>query len=238
MAGDACDACRFDPDDDQDADGSCGDVDNCPDLPNPDQGDADDDGIGDACDPTPAACSDGADNDDDGVTDYPGDSGCASDLDNSEDSPPPPVGCVTCNETLALNGAAVLKIKKLGKRSAAVTLDVDLDSNTWAGVDDDGNHFAGSFTADKASRKLVPRLDSASLATLRGVVESWIEVETGVDAEVSSLIPASVKLVHNPSRTTAKLKAKFSVGAIVFGVARKGTYTLSLTGAVVDQAEP
>lgn len=42
--------CPFDPDNDIDDDGVCGDVDNCPDIANADQADGDDDGIGDVCD--------------------------------------------------------------------------------------------------------------------------------------------------------------------------------------------
>lgn len=47
--GDACDSCPHDPLNDQDGDGVCGDVDNCP-LRNPDQLDTDGDGAGNACD--------------------------------------------------------------------------------------------------------------------------------------------------------------------------------------------
>jgi hypothetical protein len=73
-----CDNCPSDPDNDIDADGVCGDVDNCPldynpgqedtdldgtgnicdncpDVDNEDQTDSDGDGIGDACDPLSAA---------------------------------------------------------------------------------------------------------------------------------------------------------------------------------------
>ena len=53
-AGDACDACPFDPDDDLDADGVCGEADGCPATFDPGQADADADGQGDACDPCPS----------------------------------------------------------------------------------------------------------------------------------------------------------------------------------------
>ncbi len=39
-AGDACDACALDPADDGDADGVCGNIDNCPHMANPEQGGA------------------------------------------------------------------------------------------------------------------------------------------------------------------------------------------------------
>ena len=48
--GDVCDHCWYDPDNDIDSDGVCGDVDNCPTTANPGQFDADADGQGDACD--------------------------------------------------------------------------------------------------------------------------------------------------------------------------------------------
>ncbi|MGM0577988.1 MAG: DUF7507 domain-containing protein, partial [Myxococcota bacterium] len=44
---DACDVCPYDPDDDIDGDGVCGDVDNCPTVANTDQTDSDLDGDGD-----------------------------------------------------------------------------------------------------------------------------------------------------------------------------------------------
>ena len=52
-AGDVCDVCPNDADDDIDGDGVCGDVDNCPDDANPGQEDADMDGVGDACEDDP-----------------------------------------------------------------------------------------------------------------------------------------------------------------------------------------
>jgi hypothetical protein len=83
--GDACETCDFDPWNDVDGDGDCGDADNCPEVSNgnqknvdgdpfgdvcdncvsvvnPDQADADSDGRGDACD----ACPDDPWNDPDG----------------------------------------------------------------------------------------------------------------------------------------------------------------------------
>jgi len=50
--GDACDSCPLDPLDDIDADGVCGNLDNCPSVSN-DQSDLDSDGLGDACDSCP-----------------------------------------------------------------------------------------------------------------------------------------------------------------------------------------
>ena len=47
---DACDACPFDPVDDLDGDGLCGDVDNAPFDANPGQADSDADGVGDIAD--------------------------------------------------------------------------------------------------------------------------------------------------------------------------------------------
>ena len=64
-AYDCNDDCPFDPDNDVDADGICGDVDNCPTVPNTDQANATPnplpDDPGDVCDPTDA--------DNDGVSD-------------------------------------------------------------------------------------------------------------------------------------------------------------------------
>ena len=59
-AGDACDVCPFDGNDDHDQDGFCADVDNCPDDPNPDQIDLNENGVGDVCDNSPpvAVCAD------------------------------------------------------------------------------------------------------------------------------------------------------------------------------------
>ena len=49
VAGDACDPCPLDPQNDADGDGICGDIDNCPLASNPSQEDRDNDGVGDAC---------------------------------------------------------------------------------------------------------------------------------------------------------------------------------------------
>ncbi len=46
---DPADPCPFDPSNDEDQDGACGDADNCPRIYNPDQEDTDQDGTGDAC---------------------------------------------------------------------------------------------------------------------------------------------------------------------------------------------
>ena len=61
--GDICDACPYDPGDDTDDDGLCGDVDNCPDTANVDQNDNDQDGLGDACDVCPDDPSNDVDED-------------------------------------------------------------------------------------------------------------------------------------------------------------------------------
>ncbi len=68
--GDACDACPYDPMNDADHDGACGDVDRCPGTSNPNNLDTDGDGAGNACDNcprTPNASQ--ADADHDGVGD-------------------------------------------------------------------------------------------------------------------------------------------------------------------------
>ncbi len=69
--GDACDICptmdidvEVDPTlGDDDDDGVCFDVDNCPGISNPEQSDADADDVGDACDPCPADALDDVDGD-------------------------------------------------------------------------------------------------------------------------------------------------------------------------------
>ena len=84
-AGDVCDRCPTDPDNDGDADGFCRDADNCPSYPNPDQLDADGDDLGDDCDNCPGvANATQADTDQDGV----GDScdACPTDPDNDVDA--------------------------------------------------------------------------------------------------------------------------------------------------------
>jgi hypothetical protein len=64
---DACDSCPFDPFNDQDRDGKCANVDNCPLVSNPGQQDGDGDGLGDACDNCPAVANpDQADSNHDG----------------------------------------------------------------------------------------------------------------------------------------------------------------------------
>jgi len=73
-AGDACDVCPDDADDDADGDGVCGDVDNCPDVPNTDQTDTDGDGAGDVCDDCPFDADDDLDGD-----------GVCGDVDNCPD---------------------------------------------------------------------------------------------------------------------------------------------------------
>jgi MYXO-CTERM domain-containing protein len=47
---DGCDTCAMDPGNDEDSDGLCANLDNCPADDNADQDDLDDDGVGDACD--------------------------------------------------------------------------------------------------------------------------------------------------------------------------------------------
>ncbi len=49
-AGDICDICKDDPNNDEDGDEHCGDVDNCPKVANEGQENADGDAFGDACD--------------------------------------------------------------------------------------------------------------------------------------------------------------------------------------------
>jgi hypothetical protein len=82
--GDACDACPFDPANDVDDDGVCGDADNCLTEANPGQGDADGDGVGDLCD----NCVDDSNFDQlDSDSDNVGDAcdACPADADNDGD---------------------------------------------------------------------------------------------------------------------------------------------------------
>ena len=67
---DDCDVCPNDPGDDIDADGLCGDIDNCPSVSNAAQADGDTDGVGDACDNCPNDVNPGQeDTDGDGIGD-------------------------------------------------------------------------------------------------------------------------------------------------------------------------
>jgi hypothetical protein len=72
--GDVCDRCPADAGNDADADGICGDTDNCPGLSNPTQTNTDGDALGDACDTCPA----------DPANDSDGDGRCAN-VDNCPD---------------------------------------------------------------------------------------------------------------------------------------------------------
>jgi hypothetical protein len=84
-AGDVCDLCPFDPANDVDEDGVCGDVDNCVTEANPTQDDADSDSVGDVCDNcADDANTDQADADDDNIGDVCDD--CPSDAENDVDS--------------------------------------------------------------------------------------------------------------------------------------------------------
>ena len=62
-AGNLCDICPYDPDDDIDGDALCADVDNCPAVYNPGQDDSDNDGLGDLCDACPNDPENDIDND-------------------------------------------------------------------------------------------------------------------------------------------------------------------------------
>jgi hypothetical protein len=66
----ACDICPLDPLNDEDRDGSCGDVDNCPETFNPTQEDLDGDNLGNPCDNCP---SDNNPGQEDGDSDAAGD---------------------------------------------------------------------------------------------------------------------------------------------------------------------
>jgi hypothetical protein len=67
--GDACDICPFDPANDLDGDGVCGDRDVCPTIWDPGQKDVDGDGVGDACDDCPLVADEQLDLDGDGIGD-------------------------------------------------------------------------------------------------------------------------------------------------------------------------
>jgi hypothetical protein len=81
-AGDPCDRCPFDAQNDPDGDGVCQDVDNCPTIANPSQGNADLDSSGDACD----ACVD-SDGDGFGNPAFSGTNACPAD--NCPNTPNP-----------------------------------------------------------------------------------------------------------------------------------------------------
>ena len=82
--GDDCDSCPDDPDNDIDADGICGDVDNCIMVANNDQADNDMDGLGNVCDNCVDQSNPGQEDDDaDGlgnVCDF-----CPNDIENDAD---------------------------------------------------------------------------------------------------------------------------------------------------------
>ncbi len=86
--GDACDVCPNDPLNDEDGDGVCGDIDNCPSDSNADQADNEPDGIGDVCDD---------DDDNDGVADV--DDNCQFDSNVDQlDNEPDGIGDVCDND--------------------------------------------------------------------------------------------------------------------------------------------
>jgi PKD repeat protein len=75
-AGDICDSCPLDADNDADSDAFCGNIDNCPGISNSGQEDSDSDAVGDVCDLCPA----------DPYNDFDSD-GLCGDTDNCPDIP-------------------------------------------------------------------------------------------------------------------------------------------------------
>jgi hypothetical protein len=137
LAGDACDVCPYDEDDDIDGDGVCGDVDNCVDDSNPDQANADGDANGDVCDVCPNDALDDADAD--GVC---GDmDNCADDYNPSQDDLDGDGEGDVCDPDD--DGDGVDDDLDLCPETAASDADagvpsVYLGKNRWADIDGDG----------------------------------------------------------------------------------------------------